>query len=205
MATKPKKWLSLQEAADFLGVHFTTIRRWVDDGSIPTMITPGGHRRFLPDDLEAFAQTNRRQHLREGIDDLWQQNALQYTRQELETQRSESWMSRFDPETTAKHRELGQRLMGLMMQYITKEEENAALLNEATEIGNIYAVEGKRMNSPLSQVLEALIFFKDRSVEATLQMAETAQMRPQANAKLLRRMNAMLNAVQMAIVKGYEH
>jgi excisionase family DNA binding protein len=204
MATKAKKWLSLQEAADQLGVHFTTIRRWVDDGAIPTMLTPGGHRRFLPDDLEAFAQTHRKQYIKEGLEDLWEQSALKYTRQELDTQPREAWMSRFDPKNAAKHRELGQRLMGVMMQYISKNEEDLALIEEAESIGRIYAQEGKNMDAPLSHVLEALFFFKDRLVDATLQMPETVQMRPQTNAKLLRRMNHILNAVQLAIAKGYE-
>jgi excisionase family DNA binding protein len=45
--SKPsKQWLSLNEAAQQLGVHPVTLRRWADDGEIPVMVTPGGHRRF---------------------------------------------------------------------------------------------------------------------------------------------------------------
>ena len=36
------QWLDLSAAADYLGVHFTTLRRWTDDGKVPCIRTPGG-------------------------------------------------------------------------------------------------------------------------------------------------------------------
>jgi DNA-binding response OmpR family regulator len=30
------------------------VRKWADDGRLPTFYTPGGHRRFMRTDLEAF-------------------------------------------------------------------------------------------------------------------------------------------------------
>ena len=41
-----ERWLTLSQAAQELGVHLTTLRRWADNGDIPVMLTPGGHRRF---------------------------------------------------------------------------------------------------------------------------------------------------------------
>ena len=38
-------WLTLKEACDFLGVHYTTLRSWADKGEISVFRTPGGHRR----------------------------------------------------------------------------------------------------------------------------------------------------------------
>ncbi|MCZ6765332.1 MAG: helix-turn-helix domain-containing protein, partial [bacterium] len=49
-------WLSLGEAARRLNVHPTTLRRWASNGDIPVMVTPGGHRRFAPADVERIAQ-----------------------------------------------------------------------------------------------------------------------------------------------------
>jgi excisionase family DNA binding protein len=36
------------QAAERLGVSPQTIRRWADDGSLPSVRTPGGQRRFSP-------------------------------------------------------------------------------------------------------------------------------------------------------------
>ncbi|MEZ4613334.1 MAG: helix-turn-helix domain-containing protein, partial [Caldilineaceae bacterium] len=48
------QWLTLSEASDFLGVHYTTLRSWADNGDIPVFRTPGGHRRFSVGDLRRF-------------------------------------------------------------------------------------------------------------------------------------------------------
>jgi len=47
-------WLTLGQAAKFLGVAQSTIRKWSDQGRVPAFYTPGRHRRFLRSDLEAF-------------------------------------------------------------------------------------------------------------------------------------------------------
>ncbi len=41
-------------AADRLGVSVSTLAEWADQGVIPHFKTAGGHRRFLPEDVEKF-------------------------------------------------------------------------------------------------------------------------------------------------------
>jgi len=48
------EWMTLGQAAKFLGVAQSTIRKWSDHGRISTFYTPGGHRRYRRADLEAF-------------------------------------------------------------------------------------------------------------------------------------------------------
>src|SRR5579862_1251384 len=50
------EWLTLGQAARFLGVAQSTIRKWSDQGRVPAFYTPGGHRRFRRGDLEAFVE-----------------------------------------------------------------------------------------------------------------------------------------------------
>ena len=47
-------WLTLGQAAKFLGVAQSTIRKWSDQGRVPAFYTPGGHRRYRQRDLELF-------------------------------------------------------------------------------------------------------------------------------------------------------
>jgi len=49
-----QEWLTLGQAAKFLGVAQSTIRKWSDHGRVPAFYTPGGHRRYRRRDLEAF-------------------------------------------------------------------------------------------------------------------------------------------------------
>ena len=57
--TKPQTWLPLSLAAARLNVHPTTLRRWADNGDIPFLLTPGGHRRFAVSDIEEFASSQQ--------------------------------------------------------------------------------------------------------------------------------------------------
>jgi len=47
-------WLTLGQAAKYLGVAQSTIRKWSDQGLLPAFYTPGGHRRFRRRDLDSF-------------------------------------------------------------------------------------------------------------------------------------------------------
>jgi excisionase family DNA binding protein len=49
-------WLTLGQAAKFLGVAQSTIRKWSDQRRLPAFYTPGGHRRYRRSDLDAFLE-----------------------------------------------------------------------------------------------------------------------------------------------------
>jgi excisionase family DNA binding protein len=50
------EWLTLGQAARYLGVAQSTIRKWSDLGRVPAFYTPGGHRRYRRSDLEGFVE-----------------------------------------------------------------------------------------------------------------------------------------------------
>jgi excisionase family DNA binding protein len=50
------EWMTLGQAAKYLGVAQSTIRKWSDVGRVPAFYTPGGHRRFRRGDLDAFLE-----------------------------------------------------------------------------------------------------------------------------------------------------
>ncbi len=49
-------WLTLGQAARYLGVAQSTIRKWSDSGRVRAFKTPGRHRRYRRDDLDAFLE-----------------------------------------------------------------------------------------------------------------------------------------------------
>jgi excisionase family DNA binding protein len=59
-------WLTLGQAAEYLGVAQSTIRKWSDSGRLPAFYTPGGHRRFRRSDLDAFLSSSRGTPVRGG-------------------------------------------------------------------------------------------------------------------------------------------
>jgi len=49
-------WLTLGQAAKYIGVAQSTIRKWSDQGRVPAFYTPGGHRRYRRGDLDNFLE-----------------------------------------------------------------------------------------------------------------------------------------------------
>ena len=46
--------MTLGQAAKYLGVSESTMRKWASEGRLPAFSTPGGHRRFRTGDLDTF-------------------------------------------------------------------------------------------------------------------------------------------------------
>jgi excisionase family DNA binding protein len=201
------RWLTLSEAARLLDVHPTTLRRWANNGDITALVTPGGHRRFSANDLARFARERRALRNVNGIAGLWATKALAHTREEVQIHRGEDWLAQFDEEGRNHNRLLGQQLMGLTLLYLSSEaseESSAAILAEARRIGRQYAHHAIAHGLPLHTTLEASLFFRDSLVETALQLPDTASIRPEANVRLLRRVNRLLNEVHLAAAEEYE-
>lgn len=197
-------WLSLKLASERLGVHPTTLRRWADNGEIPVMVTPGGHRRFATSDIERFAEERRRLKMVAGLEKIWAEQALTQARKEIASHRDEHWLSVFDEDDRERKRLLGRRLMGLMLQYVSLPEGGDDLLEEARAIGREHAENALGLGLPLVEAIQAMLFFRDTLVEVAIQLPEVAHVRPEANTRLLRRINTLLNAVQLSIADTHD-
>jgi excisionase family DNA binding protein len=58
--TAPDDWLTLGQAAKYLGVAQSTMRKWTDSGRVSTFKTPGGHRRYRRSELDQFLDRSGR-------------------------------------------------------------------------------------------------------------------------------------------------
>ncbi|MFT5194492.1 MAG: excisionase family DNA binding protein [Cellvibrionaceae bacterium] len=207
LTPQPKNdWLSLKAAAEELAVHPTTLRRWADGGKIPVMVTPGGHRRFALIDIQNMTQSSlmvRKPDQNTRIGNIWAETAITVTRQNVSAQPA-SWMSSLTESDRDKHRKMGQQLMGLTLQFIGAEIEDENILDETRALGTRYGQIGREVGMSLTEALQAAMFFRDRMVESALQLPESAKIRPEANLRLLQRINTLLNEVQLAIASEYE-
>lgn len=202
----PEEWLTLTDAAEQLGIHPSTLRRWANDGKIPVMVTPGGHRRFLQADVTQFAQSQTL-YRPQNVEQTWAQKALTQTRQEIVSHQDEGWLAQPDTTEREEMRLLGRRMMGVLMQYIALDEDDhgrVTVLAEAEELGVRYGQYAREQNIGLTDALQATMFFRDNLVEAAIQLPDSARVRSEANTRLLRRINAILNKVQLAVAKAYE-
>jgi excisionase family DNA binding protein len=201
-----ENWLTLLEAAERLSVHPTTLRRWANNGEIPVMLTPGGHRRFAESDVERFADERRGVVKPGSIERAWVDEALSQTRKAIATQHDQEseWLAKFDEEALRQNRMLGQRLMGLILQFVSNGEEGDALLSEARRIGREYGRNAQRIGIPLAEALRTSMFFRDTLMVTTHQMPDSVRIRTEVKLRLLRRINTILNTVQLAVAEVYD-
>lgn len=196
-------YLSLSAASKLLGVHSTTLRRWADDGAVPVYVTPGGHRRFARKDIEALAA--RRPISAHALGSAWAARALAQTRNDLAAPSARpAWLASISDEERAAWRRIGQQLMGVVLHYINSLRNDDDLLAEARRIGGEYAARARQAGMPLTAALEAALFFRDSLVESAMGLPEEAHLRPEASARLLRRISRVANEVHLAVAAAYE-
>lgn len=201
--------LSVGAAADLLGVHVVTIRRWTDEGKLPEVRTPGGHRRIPREAVDRL--------LRESVeapvalpaagglsDQAWAEHALVHTRYELRAQPETPWNAGLSEEQRAESRENGQRLMGLLLRHVAGTGEDDGLWDEVRHLARRYAEQLRWRGLPPSEALRATMFFRDALTESTAYYPHLHEQPAEAQVALLRKVNAFMNEVQLAIAKAYE-
>lgn len=199
-----EQWLTLSKAAQHLNVHPTTLRRWADNGDILFMLTPGGHRRFSSTDIQDFANGRRQLRRTQGVEEMWAERALIETRQQIAAKQDRPWLANHDADRREEHRVLGRQLMGLTLQYVSNPDSNGNILEQARVVGLAYGRLAREENLPLTDALQAAMFFRDMLIEVALQLPEETRIQPQANVQLMRRINKLLNTVNLAIAELYE-
>jgi hypothetical protein len=112
-------------------------------------------------------------------------------------------MQTIDDASRERSRLLGRQLMALTLQYISNGEDDR-LLDDARNIGLEYGRNCMQMLMPLTDALQASMFFRDTLIETALQLPDNVNIRPEANVRLLRRINTLLNAVHLAIAEVYD-
>jgi len=199
-----ERWLTISEAAEVLGVHPTTLRRWADQGKVEFRLTAGGHRRFAVTALDGVLSSRRKLRVVGGLEQQWADRALEQTRRELSLPASpHEWRIVLSAQDREAFRKLSRRMLGLLMQYISLGEGGEGLLQEGERVGRTYASHALQLGIGLSDLLWVLFFFRDNMIDSALEIPQMADLRPEANQRIVRRMNDLLNTVQVAIVNAY--
>jgi excisionase family DNA binding protein len=161
-----KRWLSVGEARKLLGVAPDTLRRWADSGHIRSFRTPGGHRRFAPEDVGALL-TGQDPAPADG--EVTRQ-ALQRVRRRLRhTPEPQTWYQGLNEAARNRLRLMGRRLLEATLDYCTRRDRRPHLLKEMLLLGEAYGQElatGSRLG--FSSMIDAFVF-QQRSVADSIQ------------------------------------
>ncbi len=161
------QWLSLRDACRMLDVSDTTLRHWADAGHLRVYRTPGGHRRFLRQDVESL--TRSRPSAEPTRDDSAEAPALRRIRRRLsqDSLTQQPWFQSSEPEGNDRMRLFGRRLLSLLLRESWPRRRRQELLNEARILGQEYGSEMLERNVSLTDTVEAFIFFRTMVLDST--------------------------------------
>ncbi len=157
----------MRDACRLLDVSDTTLRQWADAGHLRVYRTPGGHRRFLRQDVEALTRAARpaadtgREYSGEGP-------ALRRIRRRLsqDSVTHQPWFQAVEPEGHDRMRLFGRRLLSLLLQESRSRRRRQELLAEARILGQEYGSEMLDRNVALTDTMEAFIFFRSMVLDS---------------------------------------
>jgi excisionase family DNA binding protein len=196
-------WLSLQDASALLGVATSTLRRWADAGRVPMKRTLGGHRRFARAAIVRLAgeqapPTGMLPSAPHPAPHPWGIDTREMARQD--------WHARLAARPGAdRMRGLGQRLLGLLIQYINRREDDVRFLEEARAVGASYGRETRAAQVGMHDTVEAFLFFRSAFSELAMPLPGIAQPTDLAEvAALQARLNRFMDAILLGLIAGYE-
>lgn len=214
----PEQYLTPAEAAQRLGVHVVTIRRWTASGRLEAIRTPGGHRRIPTAAVERLvgerldeipasslaldAAPETPEHV--TADQAWAQHALVHTRYEVQTHRDEGWMQSLDAPTRQQSRETGQRLLGLLLQYLVETTPEAVLWHEVGHLARGYAILMRQSGLSLTAATQATLFFRDVLTQSTAYYPHLHERGSDQQVELMRKLSRFMNEIQLVITGVYE-
>ena len=167
-ATEKSQWLSLRDACRLLDVSNTTLRQWADNGYLRVYRTPGGHRRFLRNDVESFANSPG-QAREQGRGDAIEGSALRKIRRNLNRNDvlQQPWYQSVEEEGKVRMRLFGRRLLSLLLQETGPRRRRQELLVEAHLLGREYGTEMSERGVTLKDTIEAFVFFRTMVLDST--------------------------------------
>jgi excisionase family DNA binding protein len=152
--------VSLTKAAGILGVHPSTLRAWADKGEVSSARTAGGHRRFRVADLHSWQAARQQSNLPRA--NIVVQSALGRARLDLVEGRlnTEPWYSRLDLDARQRHRQLGRRLLALLITYLADPGQGAEAVEGARAVGREYEQLGRESGVTAAERVRAFLFFR---------------------------------------------
>jgi excisionase family DNA binding protein len=202
--TASVQWLSLKEASDLLGVHFTTLRKWSDEGEIRVFRTPGGHRRFSITDLRRFLE-DRVKHDVPADAEAFVDAAVGQVRAEIEKLREEhmAWAQSLTESARDHTRQRGRQLFSLAIAYVVKPSQRDRLLIEGQQLGFEYGEDAATVGMPLVETGRAVQFFRSQLSKAV--RAENSHGLDADDLRIQGAIDHFLDEVLYAVLSGYEH
>jgi hypothetical protein len=116
------------------------------------------------------------------------------------------WYPHFAQARTAKEmRGTGQRLLGLLIQYVTRRNDDSRFLQEAREVGDRYGLLAARAGASVKESVEAFLFFRRSFSQTALQLPRIAHASDADEIiRFTQRIDRFMDEVLAGMIAGYE-
>ena len=194
-SNSPSDGLTLHEASELLGVAPSTVRRWADAGRIPIRRTEGGHRRFEAVAVRALRPATPAPREGGSVLALPQQRPAQ-----------QAWHAHFASAAVADQmRELGQRRLGLLIQYLVWQGDNNRFLDDGRQVGVSYGAVARDAGITMRETVEAFLYFRQTFWRTALQMPAVTEASDVAEVmRIAERIDRFMNEVLLSTISAYE-
>ena len=195
--------VGLSGAAAIAGVSVSTLRRWADEGRIPSFRTAGGHRRFRVRDLQQALLPAR--HAGDEVE-VFGDLAATRIRRQLAAPRTRDldWLGGIDEHGRERLGLLGRHLLTTIEEYLARRRPRAAVLAEARQFGLLYGRELASARFTVRQAVEAFTFFRRSLEEAARRYAFQTQNTPQEIDDLRDQLDVLNDRVLLGIAEAYD-
>lgn len=186
-----------------LGVDEATLRHWADTGRVRTFRTPGGHRRFLGDDLQTLI---RRDVPR--VEDLGslvaRRSARLLARAPARPLRKRAWFSALDEDLRARARDHGRRLFAAVVRHVTDPAARRMIRLELLDRAAGYGQDLCRAGVSPAAAAEAFGYFRHLLLKMVTEPRGRGGLLDEAQVKTLIETSDLLDEVFQTMLRAWD-
>lgn len=199
-----RRWLSIDAACKVIGVDQSTLRRWSDSGKVPVFRTPGGHRRYSQEDLNAFLSGDSRPRRRMSRQLLTDMSMAGYEPDYLDAASRLPWYQAYDVQTLKDLRLLGRQMVELTMSYISGRGDRKQIIHASRDISREYGRRSAEAGLSTAEALEAFLFFRKPVFNAVNQYIEQEKVGSRRSCKITSELTSYMDEVLLATIQAHE-
>lgn len=204
-STNQEEWMRLNEAAEHIGVHFTTLRRWSDAGKVPCFKTPGGWRRYKESDLNDFLQKSQKGEVIKS-NPVGTDTAKPEIIKEIQQLgiREEPWCGQISQENRQLMSKYGRRLIGSLMQYASRNNGGELHLQQGKKLAHSYGHLCHQSGLSTVQTLQAFMMIRHSIIDSLCEAGVVVEDSREDTWKLFQRINHFLDVVLLTILEYFQ-
>jgi excisionase family DNA binding protein len=201
-------WLTIQEAADLVGVSPASLRRWTEAGDLEAFVTPGGHRRFARSSILGLLPTGprRRRRLHE-LGETPDRVVRQYRRELAESASPGDWVGQLGEADRAAFRDPGRRILTGVLGFLdaATPEESERSLAGALEASARYGSMARERSIEIDILTDTFLEFRLPFLHELGRIARRRRLQTDEAMDLLLAASRLFDRLLLALIRGYHN